>query len=89
MEFSRFVRERVQYLRRNNEMSDSVLRYMEKKRSPFGKEIDYKLLFLIESSSQRSGQVPKQGCSEPDIQYTTSVTSVLGSLTNTPGVQSP
>lgn len=44
--FSRFVRERVEYLRKNNRMSDSVLRYMEKKRRPFGKEIDYKLLFV-------------------------------------------
>lgn len=46
VEFSRFVRERVQCLKRNNGMSDSVMRYMEKKRIPSGKEIDYKLLFV-------------------------------------------
>ncbi len=40
------MRERVEYLRRNNGMSDSVLRYMEKKRRPFGKEIDFKLPFV-------------------------------------------
>ena len=48
VEFSRFVRERVENLKKNNRMSDSVLRFMEKRRRPFGKEIDYKLLFVYE-----------------------------------------
>lgn len=38
----------MEYLRKKKRMSDSVLRYMEKKRKPFGKEVDYKLLFVYE-----------------------------------------
>ena len=55
VEFSRFVRERVDHLKKNNAMSDSVLRYMEKKRRPFGKEIDYKLLFVYR---EQFGTIP-------------------------------
>lgn len=59
--FSRFVRERVDYLRNNNGMSDSVLRYMEKKRRPFGREVDYKLLFVY---WKQFGEIKRENVSD-------------------------
>ena len=43
----------MEYLRRNNGMSDSVLRYMERKRRPFGREVDYKLMFVYKEQFSR------------------------------------
>ncbi len=61
VEFSRFVRERVEYLKKNNRMSDSVLRYMEKKRRPFGREVDYKLLFVY---WKQFGEIKRENVSD-------------------------